>query len=180
MNGGKPGVDPVSAVSAGGGEEGAQYLTFKLGNEIYGINVEHVKEVNEFGNVYPLPRVPEYIRGIINLRGEVVPVIDLSYRLYGKKGEVSKLSCIVVISLIHEGDEALMGIVIDAVKEVVEIKVDSIVSTPDFSLNIREDFVSGAGKVKDNFIVLLNVNTMLNIVELSKFGHDGDSVQIAV
>ncbi|MBN1533616.1 MAG: purine-binding chemotaxis protein CheW [Spirochaetes bacterium] len=180
MDGAKPGTDPVASASAGGGEEGAQYLTFKLGSEVYGINVEHVREVNEYGNLYPLPRVPEYIRGIINLRGEVVPVIDLSYRLYGKKGDVSKFTCIVIIALIHEGDEALLGIVIDAVKEVVEIKVDSIVSTPDFSLNIREDFVSGVGKVRDGFIVLLNVDTMLNIVELSKFGNDGDSVQIAV
>ena len=161
--------------------EGAQYLTFKLGEEVYGINVEHVKEVNEFGNVFHIPRVPSYIRGIINLRGEVVPVIDLAQRLYGRSVEETKFTCIVILDLKDEEDRVLVGIVIDAVREVVEIKNENIAATPEFSINIRDNFVAGVGKVRETFIILLNVDTVLNIQELSQFsGADDDRVKIAL
>jgi len=174
-------MDDASIVKESSDAEGSQYLTFKLGDEIYGISVDHVKEVNEFSNVYVIPRVPAFIKGVINLRGEVVPVIDLSQRLYGRPIEISKLTCIAVLELKDEDERVPIGIVIDAVKEVVEIRDDKIEATPEFSLNIRDDFVSGVGKVRDTFIVLLNVETVLNIHELSQIGGaDEDRVRIAL
>jgi len=157
----------------------SQYLTFGLGNDIYGLNVNNIKEIIEIDKIFKIPRTPEYIRGVINLRGEVVPVIDLSSRFYGYCSEISILSNIVIIEKKYKNNLILISMIIDKVEAVIDIKKKNIEPIPEFGLKIRTDFISKVANVNENFIILLNIDNVLNIEELSKLRiiHDlGNSV----
>ncbi|MDY6934138.1 MAG: chemotaxis protein CheW [Spirochaetota bacterium] len=151
-----------------------QYLTFHLGDELYGFKVNNIREVieyNQISSVTQIPLVPEYIKGVINLRGEVVPVIDLSMRFYNHMNEITRRTCIVMIEVEDEGEIILVGAMIDAVNAVVDILPDDIESTMGFGAKIRSDFISGIGKIDDDkFVILLNLNRVLNIDDISNFG----------
>ncbi len=144
-----------------------QYFTFRLGNETYGLNLENVKEVIEYGRIFPVPRTREYIRGVINLRGEVVPVIDLSTRFYGYTAEVTIHTSIVILDLCYNEEIMLVGAVIDAVDRVLDISEKDIETPPDFGSKIRTAYISGVGKAEDRFIILLNTGNVFNVDELS-------------
>jgi len=146
-----------------------QYLTFALGNEIYGFPVNSVKEVVEYGRVFNVPRVPDYIQGVINLRGEVVPVINLSFRFYGSKSSITIFSSIIFVEIDHKGSIMLIGVVIDEVKAVTDIKQSEIVDTPDFGTKIRSDFIEKVGKTDGEFVILLNIDKVIDLDELSDF-----------
>lgn len=150
-------------------EETRQFLTFIIGNETFGVEVGHIREVINYENVFKIPVVPDYIRGVINLRGEVVPIIDISYRFYKKQNEITKFTSIVITEIIVHGEMILLGFVIDAIDAVIDISLEKIEQTPDFGSKIRSDFIQGIGKTDGRFIVLLNVNKVLNIEELSDF-----------
>jgi purine-binding chemotaxis protein CheW len=145
-----------------------QYLSFRLGNEIYGLRVSSVKEVIEYNRVFKIPRMPFYIRGVINLRGEVVPVIDLSSRFYGHVSEISISTSIVFIEVEYKHKMLLIGVMIDDVYAVVNITHDSIEMMPDFGAKIRPDFISSIGKVNGEFIMLLNIQKVIDIEELAQ------------
>jgi purine-binding chemotaxis protein CheW len=147
----------------------AQYLTFKVGNEIYGVDVASVREVINYEKVYPIPVVPDYIRGVINLRGEVVPVIDLSCRFYGRKSVETRMTSIVIMEINSDGDMMHIGVIIDAINAVQDIHPGQIEHTPEFGSKIRADFISGVGKTEGKFIILLNIPMVLNVSELSDF-----------
>ena len=144
-----------------------QYLTFMLGSETYGIAVKDVREVVEFDRVFKIPRVPESIRGVINLRGEVVPVIDLGSRFYSTQCGITILTSVVIVEVRYNGRDVLVGIMIDEVKAVVNIYNRNIESTPEFGAKIRGDFVREIGKVDDGFVILLDTNKVIDIHELS-------------
>lgn len=164
-----------SGVPAGLGEvpEQHQFLTFHLGNEMFAIGILSIREILEYGHITTVPMVPPFIRGVINLRGAVVPVIDLSVRFGRTACEVTKRSCIVIIEL--SGAEGAhgqqMGIVVDAVSEVLEIPESDIEPAPEFGAQIRIDFISGMGKVNGQFVVLLDVNKILSIDEIAVLGN---------
>jgi purine-binding chemotaxis protein CheW len=149
-----------------------QYLTFYLKNELYGIDISHIREVIDFENVFPVPLVPDYIRGVINLRGDVVPVIDLSRRFDYDKSEITRFSSIVILEVESEDSIINVGIIIDAVNNVMDISEDDIDPVPNFGAKIRHDFIAGIGKKNGLFIVLLNIVTSLDVEELSDF-HTG-------
>lgn len=144
-----------------------QYLTFQLSGEIYGIGILSIKEILEYGELTHVPMMPESIRGVINLRGSVVPVIDLSTRIGKSKNDVSKKTCIVILEIQHEEDIMDLGIVVDAVNEVLEIPPDEIEPPPSFGAKIRTDFIAGMGKLDGKFVVLLNIEQVLSVEELS-------------
>lgn len=144
-----------------------QYLTFQLSGEVYGIGILSIKEILEYGELTHVPMMPESIRGVINLRGSVVPVIDLSTRIGKHKGELSKKTCIVILEIQHEEDIMDVGIIVDAVNEVLEIPPDEIEPPPSFGAKIRTDFIAGMGKLQGKFVVLLNVEQVLSVEELS-------------
>lgn len=150
-----------------GNDTYTQYLTFMLGNETYGIAVKDVREVVEFDRVFKIPRVPDSIRGVINLRGEVVPVVDLYSRFYSSKCEISILTSVVIVEVRYNGRDVLVGIMIDEVKAVVNIYNSNIESTPEFGAKIRGDFVKEIGKVDSEFVILLDTNKVIDIHELS-------------
>ncbi len=148
--------------------ESLKYLTFKAGNETFGIPVTKVREVIEYCTVFVIPRVPDHIAGVINLRGDVIPVIDLIYRFYGFRSEKTILTSIVFIEVEHNDKIVEIGIIIDEISSVVDISQNDIGSIPDFAVKIKADYIQNIGKVRDDFIILLDIDRVLDIKELSR------------
>ncbi len=144
-----------------------QYLTFTLGGEMFAVAILNVKEIIEYGTVTEIPMMPGFIRGVINLRGAVVPVIDLSCRFGGKATEVARRTCIVIIELNENGSKQDIGVMVDAVSEVLEIAQSEIEPPPTFGAKIRTDFISGMGKVNGKFVILLDVARVLSVEEIA-------------
>lgn len=144
-----------------------QYLTFMLGGETFAIGILRIKEIIEYGQLTEVPRMPDFIRGVINLRGAVVPVIDLSARFGKQPTSVSRRTCIVIIEVEHEGEQQVVGVMVDAVNEVLDILPDQVEPAPTFGANIRSDFIQGMGKVENKFVIILNVNHVLSLAEMS-------------
>ncbi len=157
------------------GNKVLQYFTFYMGKEAYGVGVAHVKEVIEYHRVYPVPRVPEYIRGVINLRGDVLPVIDLSYLFFGKKCDISGGAGIMIIEVPYGNEMYTVGAIIDQVDAVMDIPEENMEPPPELGGKIRADYMSGVGKSGDRFIILLDIEKVLDIDELSRFESSGTS-----
>jgi purine-binding chemotaxis protein CheW len=148
-----------------------QYLTFLLGGEMFALAILNVKEIIEYGNITEIPMLPAFIRGVINLRGSVVPVIDLSARFGGPQTDVSRRTCIVIVEMKggENGDERHdIGIMVDAVSEVLEIPRSEIEAPPSFGAKIRVDFIQGMGKVSGKFVIILNMDRVLSIEEIAQ------------
>ncbi len=149
------------------------YFMFVLGKEVYGIAVSSVKEVMEYERVFKAPGVPDYIKGVINLRGEVVPVIDLGCRFFNARMEVTELTSIVVVEIRDENDLIPIGVMVDSVRAVAGIAHHNLENVPEIGARIRHDFISAIGKVDGQFVILLNVENVLNLQELSTFDMHG-------
>ncbi|PSU47524.1 chemotaxis protein CheW [Photobacterium frigidiphilum] len=147
--------------------EQQQFLTFLLREELFAINIRPIKEIIEYGQLTKVPMVPEFVRGVINVRGNVVPIIDLSMRFGWPTTLVTKRSCIVIVEVESEGESLEIGVLVDAVSEVIDISLTDIEPAPSFGAKLRTDFIQGMGKVNDEFIVLLNVSHVLSVDELS-------------
>jgi len=145
-----------------------QYLTFLVAEENFAINILDVKEIIEIANVTHVPLTPDYIHGVINLRGNVVPVIDLSARLKHRFAEVGKRSCIVLVEVTAGETSHLIGMLVDEVREILEIPPNNIQPAPDFGADIRTDFIQAMARVGEVFIILLAINRVLSLDELSQ------------
>jgi len=156
-----------TAVAASGGAAPAQYLTFTLGGEMFGVGILNVKEIIEFGSITEIPMMPAFIRGVINLRGAVVPVIDLAARFGGKVTEVGRRTCIVIIEVADEEARHDIGVIVDAVSEVLEIPGSEIEPPPSFGARIRAEFIQGMGKVAGKFVILLDISRVLSVEEIA-------------
>ncbi len=150
--------------------EPQQYLTYMLGGEVFAIGILHIKEIIEYGHLTTVPMMPEFIRGVINLRGAVVPVVDLASRFGGRRSEVTRRSCIVILELLVEEQTQVIGVVVDAVNEVLEIAASEIEPPPAFGTRIRTDFIAGMGKVQDKFVIILNIDNVLSSEDLAQIG----------
>jgi purine-binding chemotaxis protein CheW len=148
-------------------EESVQYLTFFVGGERYAIAILDVKEIIEVSEMTRVPMTPEYIRGVINLRGSVVSVIDLGARLGRPVSELSKRSCIVLVEVLAHNEHQLIGMLVDEVNEILEISSIDLQPAPDFGTDIRTDFIQGMGRVDDSFMILLDINNVLSVKELA-------------
>ena len=160
----------------GGTEEQRQYLTFSLGGEMFAIGILNIKEIIEYGSLTTVPMMPGFIRGVINLRGAVVPVVDLSAR-FGRQGtELTRKTCIVIIEVQNEGERQDVGVVVDAVSEVLDIPAGEIEPAPGFGARIRAEFIAGMGKVDGRFVIILNVDRVLSVDEMTALGQVADCV----
>lgn len=148
-------------------EEHSQYLTFKLGREMFAIGILRIREIIEYGNVTTVPMMPDFVRGVINLRGSVVPVIDLKGRFGRGQSVIHRRSCIVILEVDSENDLQEIGVVVDEVSEVLEIPDSDIEPPPSFGARIRSEFISGMGKVDGRFVILLNVQRALDAGEIA-------------
>ena len=163
----KPGGGKTAVVAASTAEI-AQYLTFQLSGEMYAVGILNVKEIIEYGQLTEIPMMPAFIRGVINLRGAVVPVIDLAARFGGGATEAGRRTCIVIIE-VPEGDVRHdIGIMVDAVSEVLEIPGSEIEPPPSFGAKIRADFIFGMGKVAGKFVIILEINKVLSVEEIAQ------------
>jgi purine-binding chemotaxis protein CheW len=158
----------VAAIKAAAEEE-HQYLTFLLSSEMFAIAILNIKEIIEYGSLTEVPMMPSFIRGVINLRGSVVPVVDLAARFGRSKTEVSRRTCIVIIEVnTEDGNKQDIGVMVDSVSEVLEIPKSEIEPPPAFGAAIRADFINGMGKVAGKFVILLNANKVLSVNELAE------------
>lgn len=144
-----------------------QFLTFRIANEFYGLELSQTREIIEYSGITEVPLMPSFLRGVINLRGEVVPVIDLSVRLGRKPIEVQKRTCIIVVEMQNNDQNHVLGLLADGVSEVIEMDEENIEDAPSFGANIRADFIQGIAKQGDAFVVLLDANNALSIRELA-------------
>ena len=144
-----------------------QYLTFMLGGETYAMGILAIKEIIEYGNLTEVPRMPQFIRGVINLRGAVVPVIDLSSRFGKQATQVTRRTCIVIIEVAGEHEQQDVGVMVDAVNAVLDIPPQEIEPSPSFGANIRADFITGMGKVNGKFVIILNIQHVLSVNEMA-------------
>ena len=154
------------ALAAAGGND-QQYLTFTLGKEMFAIGILAIREIIEYGNLTEVPMTPPFICGVLNLRGAVVPVIDLSVRFGREAHETTKRTCVVIIEIESEHGRQDMGVIVDTVSEVLEIPASEIEPPPEFGARIRNDFIQGMGKVNGKFVILLDVNRVLSVDEIA-------------
>lgn len=138
-----------------------QYLTFLLSGEMFAINIQHVREIIEYDQPTVVPLMPKFIRGVMNIRGAVVPVVDLSARLHGNSSEPTRRTCVIIVEVGAADEQRDMGIVVDAVSAVLDIPTADIEPPPTFGTHIRSDFIEGMGKVNDKFVIILNASTVL-------------------
>ena len=155
------------AVTTVAGSDMQQYLTFTLSGEMFALGILNVKEIIEYGNLTEIPMMPSFIRGVINLRGAVVPVIDLAARFGGKQATVQRRTCIVIVEMQQGEDKYDLGIMVDAVSEVLEISGSEIEPPPSFGARIRADFIAGMGKVDGHFVIILDIQRVLSVEEMA-------------
>jgi len=159
--------------------EPAQYLTFMLAGEVFAIGILAIKEIIEYHSLTEVPMMPACVRGVINLRGAVVPVMDLLARFGRPTCAITKRTCIVIVE-VQAGDERqVIGVVVDAVNEVLDIAPADIEPPPSFGARIRSDFIQGMGKVKGKFVILLDVNNVLALEEIAEVGASAAVVEAA-
>jgi purine-binding chemotaxis protein CheW len=154
------------AQAAGTAEQTQQYLTFVLAGEVFAMGILAIKEIIEYAELTEVPMMPEYVRGVINLRGAVVPVIDLSVRFGKPSSPVTKRTCIVIIEVETHNERHVLGVVVDAVNAVLDIPASEVEPPPAFGASIRTDFIRGMGKVSGKFVILLDVNHVLAADEM--------------
>ncbi|MFG6488175.1 chemotaxis protein CheW [Roseateles sp. BYS78W] len=147
---------------------GTQYLSFSLGDEVFAMDIRTVREIIQHGSITSVPLMPDFVRGIINLRGAVVPVIDLHARFGRGAGRIGKKSCIVIFDASRQGEKAELGLLVDAVSEVVEIPDAQIEPVPEFGTSVRRDFIRGIGKLAGRFVILLEPDQAFDIDEMTR------------
>jgi purine-binding chemotaxis protein CheW len=146
--------------------EACQYMTFKLGDELFAINVSQVREVLEVLQITKVPTAPAYMRGVVNVRGQAIPVVDLRLR-FGLPGVADTVNTrVIVMELDIDGETAVIGGVADSVHEVIELEPDNINPPPRIAMRWRTDFILGMGKRGDEFIIILDVNAVFSSEEL--------------
>jgi purine-binding chemotaxis protein CheW len=148
------------AAKADAGQEG-QYLTFGLGTETFAIGIMAIKEIIEYASLTEVPMMPAYVRGVINLRGSVVPVLDLPVRFGKAPSAVTKRTCIVIIDVMLGSDRHVLGLVVDAVNAVLDIPQSDIEPPPAFGASIRTEFIRGMVKINSKFVIVIDVDHVL-------------------
>jgi purine-binding chemotaxis protein CheW len=176
----------ASASAAGGsaGQQALQYLTFVSSGEVFALGILSIKEIIEYTQLTVVPMTPDFVRGVMNLRGAVVPVVDLSVRFGRPASPVSRRTCIVIVEVPTAQDSVTIGIVVDAVNAVVDILPAQIEPPPSFGAHVRTEFIEGMGRINERFVILLNVERIAAMDEImlaaagtaASSGHTGAAV----
>jgi purine-binding chemotaxis protein CheW len=144
-----------------------QCLTFLLGEEAFALDIRSVREIIQHGQMTPVPLMPTFVRGVINLRGAVVPVIDLHARFGRPAAEIGKKSCIVIFDSMRDGERVELGLLVDAVSEVIDIAASEIEPPPNFGGSVRRDFILNMGKVGRRFVIILDPDKAFDVNEMA-------------
>ncbi len=148
----------------------ALYLAFRLGDEVYAIEILRIREIVEYNPPTGVPMMPPSVRGVINLRGAVVPVIDLAIRFGRLATGVGKRTCIVIVETEHAGATQVLGLLVDGVNAVMEIGDDSIEPAPTFGVRVNTEFIVGMARINDRFVIILDISRVLSIEEMAAIG----------
>jgi purine-binding chemotaxis protein CheW len=144
----------------------SQYLSFVLCGEEYAVNILRVKEIIEFDALTRVPAMPASVRGVINLRGRVVPVVDLAARFGLNESQITRRSCIVMVELVDNDESVVMGIIADAVSQVLDLAEGEIEPPPSFGTAISTKFIRGMAETGKKFVIILDVDRALDVAEL--------------
>ncbi|MGO9014491.1 MAG: chemotaxis protein CheW [Dissulfurispiraceae bacterium] len=147
--------------------EATQYLTFKLDEEIFALDVAKVREILDFTDITKVPQTPDFMRGVINLRGSVVPVVDMRLKFGMSKTEKTVNTCIVVAEVTTEGETTVLGALADSVQEVIELEPAQIEPAPRIGTKLRTDFIRGMGKHDGRFIMILDIDKVFSYDEIT-------------
>jgi purine-binding chemotaxis protein CheW len=150
----------------------AQFLTFALGEEVFAMDIRTVREIIQHGPMTTVPLMPSFVRGVINLRGAVVPVIDLHARFGHTPARVGKKTCVVIFDAVRQIDglseRVELGLMVDAVSEVIDIPAAQIEPPPNFGTTVRRDFIRGMGKVGSRFVIILEPDRAFDVAEMAE------------
>lgn len=149
-------------------ETDQKLLTFSLGSEGYGVSILKVKEIIGMMDITSVPRTPEFIKGVINLRGRIIPVLDLRIKFGMEEKEYNERTCIIVAEVLIKGVQKLLGVVVDMVSEVVTIANDQIEPPPEYGSRIEHSAILGIGKIKERVIIILDIDEVFQCEELFK------------
>ena len=147
--------------------ETTQFLTYKLGGETFALNISKVREVLDFTTVTRVPRTPEFMRGVINLRGSVVPVVDLRLKFGMTRTENSVNTCVIITEVSVDGETTVLGCLADSVQEVLDLEPEHIAPAPRIGTKLRTDFITGMGKQNDRFVIILDIDKVFSADELA-------------
>jgi len=149
-------------------KEFKELLTFFLAGEEYGVDILRVQEIKGWDSVTNIPNTPEYIRGVINIRGSIVPIIDMRLRFNLEKREYDATTVVIVLNVMSNGHaDRTMGVVVDAVSDVYNIPINDVKPSPDFGTAVDTEFVTGLATIDEKMIIVLNIDHMLNAAELA-------------
>ncbi len=144
-----------------------QYLTFRLGEEVFALDITKVREVLDFTTATRVPRTPAFMRGVINLRGTVVPVVDLRLKFGMTVTERTVNTCVIIAEVTVDGETTLLGALADSVQEVIELGADSIEPAPRIGTRLKTEFIKGMGKQNDRFVIILDIDQVFSADELA-------------
>ncbi|MBI1912713.1 MAG: chemotaxis protein CheW [Deltaproteobacteria bacterium] len=147
--------------------ETTQYLTFKLEDEVFAVDISQVREVLDFTSITKVPRTPDFMRGVINLRGSVVPVVDMRLKFEMSKTEQTVNTCIIIAEINLDGEKIILGALADSVQEVIELEPGQIEPPPRIGTRLNTEFIRGMGKRDDNFIIILEIDKIFSSDELA-------------
>jgi purine-binding chemotaxis protein CheW len=156
--------------------EAAQYLTFRLSQEVFAVEVAKVREILEYITITRVPKTPEFMRGVINVRGSVVPVLDVRLKFGMSATERTVNTCIVVLEIDFEGETTILGALADSVQEVIELEPDQIEPAPKIGTQLRTEFIKGIGKRDNEFIMILDIDKVFSAEDLEKVTSSGVSL----
>lgn len=156
-----------------------QYLMFNLGGETYGVGIHAIREIIEYPGVTAIPLAPRFLHGVINLRGAVVPVLDLSVRFGQEPTRINRRTCIVVVEVAQGDNLHMLGVLVDGVTEVREVEPGEVERKPQFGTGLRNDFVIGMLRREQGFIPILDIASVLSLVELETLIEAGSGADVA-
>lgn len=154
-------------MSTAGIMEMTQYLTFKLEDEVFALDISKVREVLDFTTITKVPRTPEFMRGVINLRGSVVPVVDLRLKFGMSKTEKTVNTCIIITEVAVDGETTILGTLADSVQEVMNLEPDHIEPAPKIGTKLNVDFIKGMGKQGEHFMIIIDIDKIFSTEELA-------------
>jgi len=157
-------------------DKAGKYLTFALGNEEYGLEILKVREINGYMDITAVPQTPHHVKGVINLRGQVIPVIDLRAKFGMDTAEITEKTCIIVVEANQNGRKFSTGVVVDRVQEVLDIDGESIEDAPQFGATVDTSFILGMGKIGESVKILLDINKVLAGDDFSGLIGDSDNI----
>ena len=156
------------------GDDNTQYLTFRLNDEIFALGIDKVREVLDFTRITRVPQVPEFMRGVINLRGSVVPVVDMRLKFGMPKTEKTVNTCIIIVEIKLDEETTVLGALADSVQEVLDLEPDQIEPAPRIGTRLSTEFIRGMGKRDEQFIIILDIDRVFSSEELAVVQAAGD------